>query len=78
MIYSGNTIRGYGNLIILRHPEDYVSVYAHNQVDLVEEGAWVKGQVVGKVHKTGRATGAHLHFEIRKNNRAIDPLPYLK
>ena len=79
VIYSGNTIRGYGNLIILRHPEDYVTVYAHNQVNLVEEGMWVeRGQVIGKVGNTGRATGAHLHFEIRKNNRAVDPLPYLK
>jgi LysM repeat protein len=79
IIYSGNTIRGYGNLIILRHPEDYVTVYAHNQVNLVDEGVWVeKGQVIGKVGNTGRATGAHLHFEIRKNSRAVDPLPYLK
>lgn len=79
VIYSGNTIRGYGNLIILRHPEDYVTVYAHNQVNLVEEGVWVeRGQVIGKVGNTGRVTGAHLHFEIRKNNRAVDPLPYLK
>ena len=79
VIYSGNTIRGYGNLIILRHPEDYVTVYAHNQANLVEEGVWVeRGQVIGKVGNTGRATGAHLHFEIRKNNRAVDPLPHLK
>ncbi len=79
VIYSGNAIRGYGNLILLRHPEDYVTVYAHNQVNLVDEGVWVeRGQVIGKVGNTGRATGAHLHFEIRKNNYAVDPLPYLK
>ena len=79
VIYSGNTIRGYGTLIILRHSEDYVTVYAHHQVNLVDEGVWVeRGQVIGKVGSTGRATGAHLHFEIRKNNNAVDPLPYLK
>jgi len=79
VIYSGNTIRGYGNLIILRHSDDYVTVYAHHQVNLVEEGVWVeRGQVIGKVGNTGRATGPHLHFEIRKNNRAVDPLPYLR
>jgi murein DD-endopeptidase MepM/ murein hydrolase activator NlpD len=79
VIYSGNTIKGYGNLIILRHSEEFVTVYAHNQVNLVEEGGWVeRGQIIGKVGQTGRATGPHLHFEIRKNNKAVDPLMFLK
>lgn len=79
VIYSNNTIRGYGNLIILRHSEELVTVYAHNQVNLVEEGTWVeKGQIIGKVGQTGRASGPHLHFEIRKNNRAIDPMLFLR
>jgi murein DD-endopeptidase MepM/ murein hydrolase activator NlpD len=79
VLYSGNTIRGYGNLIILRHSEEFVTVYAHNQVNLVEEGTWVeKGQLIGKVGQTGRATGPHLHFEIRKNNKAVDPLLFLR
>ncbi|MDI6765090.1 MAG: M23 family metallopeptidase [Thermodesulfobacteriota bacterium] len=79
VIYSGNTIRGYGNLIILRHSEEFVTIYGHNEANLVEEGEWVeRGQVIGKVGQTGRATGPHLHFEIRKNNRAVDPLLFLK
>ena len=79
VIYSSNTIKGYGNLIILRHSGEFVTVYAHNQVNLVEEGGWVeRGQIIGKVGQTGRATGPHLHFEIRKNNKAVDPLSYLK
>jgi len=79
VIYSNNGIKGYGNLIILRHSEEYVTVYAHNQVNLVEEGAWAeKGQIIGKVGQTGRATGPHLHFEIRKNNKALDPFLFLK
>jgi murein DD-endopeptidase MepM/ murein hydrolase activator NlpD len=79
VIYSNNGIKGYGNLIILRHSEEYVTVYAHNQVNLLEEGTWVeKGQIIGKVGQTGRATGPHLHFEIRKNNKALDPLLFLK
>jgi murein DD-endopeptidase MepM/ murein hydrolase activator NlpD len=79
VIYSGNTIRGYGNLIILRHSEEYVTVYAHNQRNLVEEGDRVeKGQVIGTIGRTGNASGPHLHFEIRKNNKAVDPLGFLK
>jgi murein DD-endopeptidase MepM/ murein hydrolase activator NlpD len=79
VVYSGNTIKGYGNLIILRHSEDLVTVYAHNQTNLVEEGVSVdKGQIIGKVGQTGRASGPHLHFEIRINNKAVDPLLYLK
>lgn len=79
VIYSNNTIKGYGNLIILRHSEELVTVYAHNQVNLVEEGTWVeKGQIIGKVGHTGRASGPHLHFEIRENNKAVDPLLFLR
>jgi murein DD-endopeptidase MepM/ murein hydrolase activator NlpD len=79
VLYSGNTIRGYGNLIILRHSEEFVTLYAHNQINLVEEGLWVeRGQIIGKVGQTGRASGPHLHFEIRKNNKAVDPLLFLK
>jgi len=79
VIYSNNTIKGYGNLIILRHSEELVTVYAHNQVNLVEEGTWVeKGQIIGKVGQTGKTSGPHLHFEIRKSNKAIDPLLFLR
>jgi murein DD-endopeptidase MepM/ murein hydrolase activator NlpD len=79
VIYSSNTIKGYGNLIILRHSEEFVTVYAHNQTNMDEEASWVeRGQIIGKVGQTGRATGPHLHFEIRRNNKAVDPLPYLK
>ena len=79
VIYSNNTIKGYGNLIVLRHSEELVTVYAHNQVNLVEEGTWVeKGQIIGKVGQTGRSSGPHLHFEIRKSNKALDPLLFLK
>jgi murein DD-endopeptidase MepM/ murein hydrolase activator NlpD len=79
VIYSNNRVKGYGNLIILRHSDEFVTVYAHNQVNLVEEGIWVeRGQIIAKVGQTGRATGPHLHFEIRRNSKAVDPIPYLK
>jgi murein DD-endopeptidase MepM/ murein hydrolase activator NlpD len=79
VLYSGNMIRGYGNLIILRHSEEFVTLYAHNQVNLVEEGLRIeRGQIIGKVGQTGRASGPHLHFEIRRNNKAVDPLVFLR
>ena len=79
VLFSGNTIRNYGNLIILRHSEEFVTVYAHNQANLVEEGSDVeKGQIIARVGRTGRASGPHLHFEVRKNNQAMDPLPFLR
>jgi len=78
VIYAGNTIKGYGNLVLLRHTAEYVTVYAHHQSNLVGEGMRVEGgQTIGTVGQTGRASGPHLHFEIRKRNRAVDPLPYL-
>ena len=77
VIYS-DQLRGYGNLLILRHSGGLVSVYAHNQVNLVAAGDLVaQGEVIAKVGSTGRVTGPHLHLEIRKNNVAQDPLLYL-
>jgi murein DD-endopeptidase MepM/ murein hydrolase activator NlpD len=66
-------------MVILRHSDEYVTVYAHNQVNLVEERDRIeKGQIIGKVGQTGRASGPHLHFEIRRNNKPVDPLLFLK
>ena len=77
VVYS-DQLRGYGNMVIIRHGGGIASVYAHNQVNLVREGQQVvKGEVIAKVGSTGRVTGPHLHFEIRKNNLAQDPLRYL-
>lgn len=77
VIYS-DQLRGYGNMVILRHAGGIVSVYAHNEANLVREGQTVaRGEVVAKVGSTGRVSGPHLHFEIRRNNVAEDPLRYL-
>lgn len=77
VIYA-DQLRGYGNIVIVRHPGGITSVYAHNQVNLVRDGQQVsKGEVIAKVGSTGRVTGPHLHLEIRKNNAAQDPLRYL-
>ena len=77
VIYA-DQLRGYGNMVIVRHAGGFVSVYAHNEANLVREGQIVaRGDIVGRVGSTGRVTGPHLHFEIRKNNSAQDPLRYL-
>ena len=77
VIYS-DQLRGYGNIVIIRHDGGIVSVYAHNQVNLARAGQDVEqGDIVAKVGSTGRVTGPHLHFEIRKHNVAQDPVRYL-
>ena len=78
VIYSDNGLSGYGNLIIIRHSGGFHTVNGHNSRNRVDVDAWVsKGQVIAEVGNTGRATGYHLHFEIRKNERAVDPMKYL-
>ena len=77
VVYS-DQLRGYGNIVVIRHSGGLVSVYAHNQVNLVREGQQVtRGEIIAKVGRTGRVTGPHLHFEIRKDNTAQDPIQYL-
>lgn len=77
VIYSG-VLRGYGKVIIVRHGNGYASVYAHNSAHYVKQGQLVKqGQRIAAVGKTGRATGPNLHFEIRRHNKAQNPLKLL-
>jgi murein DD-endopeptidase MepM/ murein hydrolase activator NlpD len=71
-------LKGYGNIVIVRHAEGLISVYAHNEANLVSQGQQVsRGEIIARVGSTGRVTGPHLHFEIRKNNLAQDPIRYL-
>jgi lipoprotein NlpD len=77
VVYSGSGLKGYGNLIIIQHNKDFLSAYGFNRRLLVKEGARVKrGQAVAEI---GQAAGGDwlLHFEIRKNGNAVDPLGYL-
>lgn len=77
VVFSGE-MRGYGNLILLRHPDDFFTAYAHNSKNKVQKGKAVKkGQVIALVGKTGRATAPHLHFEIRHGQTARNPLFFL-
>jgi len=72
------TMRGYGNLILLRHSDNFFTAYAHNQKNRIKKGDEVKqGQLIATVGRTGRATGSHLHFEIRSGQKARNPLFFL-
>lgn len=76
--YSGSGIRGYGNLLIIKHNDDYLSAYAHNKRLLVKEGQWVKaGQEVALMGQSRKGVAA-LHFEIRRAGKPVNPLRYLK
>lgn len=77
VVYAGN-LRGYGNLIILRHNDRFYTTYAHNQKNLATVGATVQaGQLIGLVGATGRASGPHLHFEVRLGATARNPLFFM-
>ncbi len=77
VVYSGNGLLGYGNLIIIRHSSSYLSAYGHNRKLLVKEGTTVKqGQQIAEMGST-RKQGAILHFEIRRNGKPVNPTRYL-
>ena len=76
--YSGNELRGFGNLLLIKHSGGWISAYAHNDQLLVKTGDRVgRGQVISKVGSTGSVDKPQLHFELRRQNRAVDPERYL-
>lgn len=76
--YAGSELKGYGNLVLIRHPNGYVSAYAHNGELNVKRGDTVsRGQVVAKSGQTGNVSSPQLHFELRKGSTPVDPTPYL-
>lgn len=79
VVYAGHGFTGYGRLVIIEHlNKSYNSYYAHLSRYKVERGDVVKkGDLIGLMGRSGRATGVHLHFEIRRNNMALNPLDYL-
>ena len=77
VVYTGSGIRGYGNLIIIKHGENFLSAYAHNRESLVRDGQEVtEGQVIGHMGE-GAPNRPVLYFEIRRNGKPIDPLGFL-
>lgn len=78
VIYAGNELEGFGNLILVRHEGGFVSAYAHNRSNEVKKGDQVRrGQIIARSGRTGDATVPMLHFELRKDSRPVNPLDHL-
>ncbi|MBN8995783.1 MAG: peptidoglycan DD-metalloendopeptidase family protein [Rhizobiales bacterium] len=78
VIYAGNELAGYGNLVLIRHADGWVTAYAHNSEILVKRGDKVaRGQIVGKAGMSGSVNAPQVHFELRKGAKPVNPLDYL-
>jgi murein DD-endopeptidase MepM/ murein hydrolase activator NlpD len=76
--YAGNELKGYGNLVLIRHANGFVSAYANASELLVKRGDTIKrGQLIAHAGQTGNVTSPQLHFEIRKGSTPVDPTKYL-
>jgi lipoprotein NlpD len=77
VIYSGNGLRTYGNMIIIKHNGKFLTTYAHNDKNIVHEGDWVKpGQKIAEMGNTGTHR-VMLHYEIRRGGEPVNPMDYL-
>jgi len=75
VLYAGGGISGYGKLVVLRHPSGLATVYAHNSRIQVKRGQWVRrGQWIANSGASGRASGPHVHFEVRAGSRPLNPM----
>lgn len=78
VIYRGQDFRGFGKMILIESSDGWATLYAHLDRFMVQEGQRVvTGELLGTMGRTGRATGVHLHFEIRKDRSPVDPLDWL-
>jgi murein DD-endopeptidase MepM/ murein hydrolase activator NlpD len=78
VVYAGDRVRGYGNMVVLQHAGDLLTVYAHNSLLLVHVGDRVTaGHEICRVGDTGHSTAPHLHFEVRRKQEPQDPLQFL-
>ena len=76
--YAGNELKGYGNLVLIRHANNWVSAYANNAELLVKRGDKVRrGQIIAKAGATGAVSQPQVHFELRKGSRPVDPTKYM-
>jgi murein DD-endopeptidase MepM/ murein hydrolase activator NlpD len=77
--YAGSELKGYGNLILIRHDNGWVSAYAHNEQLLVKRDDVVRrGQLIAKAGRTGTVDQPQLHFELRQGSKPVDPLPHME
>ncbi len=77
--YAGSELKGYGNLVLIRHDNGWVSAYAHSDQILVKRGDAIKrGQVIAKAGKTGTVDQPQVHFELRQGSKPVDPLPHME
>ncbi len=79
VVYAGKGLSGYGNLTVIKHGQGIYTVYAHAKKNYTRAGQRVyKGEVIAAVGSTGRSTGPHLHFEVRRQGRAYNPVAFFK
>ncbi len=77
--YAGNELKGFGNLVLIRHDNDWVTAYAHaNTMDVKRGDRITRGQVIGTAGQTGAVNSPQLHFEVRKGSRPVDPMQHLQ
>lgn len=78
VVYTGNKFSGYGKMVLVEYDSQWASLYAHlDDIDVREGDRVYQGDQIGKMGRTGRATGVHLHFEIMRNKVPVDPLQFL-
>ncbi len=79
VVYAGNELRGFGNLLLVRHADGWVTAYGHCEQLLVRRGAHVRrGQVIARVGSSGNVRTPQLHFEVRRGTRPVNPNEYLE
>lgn len=78
VVYAGRAFKGFGKMVIVEYDDQWATLYAHLDKILVRSGQKVEqGQTVGRMGRTGRATGVHLHFELLHHKRPVDPIPLI-
>ncbi|NJL07483.1 MAG: M23 family metallopeptidase [Methylacidiphilales bacterium] len=76
--YAGSELKGYGNLVLIRHADGWVTAYAHNSEIMVKRGDTVRrGQNISRAGQSGSVTSPQLHFEVRRGSTPVDPVPLL-